>query len=197
MSLLSSRRRSRQSRNRHRLPSSDSMPARLVPTAITGRSTPPTRTTATSHHQSRRLRVRGSSVLGTDRPRPPSRSDRDRLRVRQGRRHPRGGLSLTALFGYWQRQGIAGLFLTGLSFLHTDQGTVESTVRSYRARIVSFQFVANDGFAQYIVQAGTHVAVVDGFTPEGPPVVAGARHSRRPGNSGRPKPPACGAIGAR
>ena len=83
----------------------------------------------------------------------------------------RGGLSLVALFGYWQRQGIAGVFLTGLSSFRTDQATVQSKVRGYHALIVSFQFVAGDGFAQYIVQAGTHVAVVDGFTPEGPLIV--------------------------
>jgi hypothetical protein len=84
----------------------------------------------------------------------------------------RGGLSLIALFGYWQRQGIAGVFLTGASSFRTDQATVESQVRGYGALIVGFQFVANDGVAQYIVQAGTHVAVVDGFTPEGPLVVS-------------------------
>ena len=90
----------------------------------------------------------------------------------------RGGLSLAALFGFWQRQGIAGVFLTGLSSLRTDRATVESNVRGYGALIVGFQFVANDGFAQYIVQAGTHVAVIDGFTPEGPLIVSWGQRSR-------------------
>ena len=84
----------------------------------------------------------------------------------------KGGLPLNALFSYWERQGIAGVFLTGLSLFPRDQATVQSKVRGYGALIVGFQFVANDGFAQHIVQAGSHVAVVDGFTPEGPLVVS-------------------------
>jgi hypothetical protein len=82
------------------------------------------------------------------------------------------GISANAFFGYWQQQGINGVFLTGLHPFFTDQTDVENGVRAYGAMIVEFQFVANDGFAQYTVPAGNHMAVVDGFTPEGPLVVS-------------------------
>jgi hypothetical protein len=82
------------------------------------------------------------------------------------------GLTLTAFFNYWQQQGIAGVVATGLHSYFTDQTDVENGVRNYGALIAVFQLVAGDGFAQYTVGAGNHVAVVDGFTPEGPLVVS-------------------------
>jgi hypothetical protein len=82
-----------------------------------------------------------------------------------------GGLSLSALWGYWQQQGIAGVHLTGLHSYYTDQTDVENAVRNYGALIVAFQFGSSDYLAQYAVSPGNHVAVVDGFTPAGPLVV--------------------------
>ena len=81
------------------------------------------------------------------------------------------GLALSALWAYWQQQGIAGVHLNGTSSYYTDQTDVENGVRDYRAMLVLFQFVPNDGFGAQTVPAGEHVAVVDGFTPEGPLVV--------------------------
>jgi hypothetical protein len=82
------------------------------------------------------------------------------------------GLTANALFAYWQHQGINGVFLTGLHSYFTDQTNVENGVRSYGAMIVAFQFANGGYFAQYQVSAGFHMAVVDGFTPEGPLVVS-------------------------
>jgi hypothetical protein len=79
---------------------------------------------------------------------------------------------MPALFQYWQQQGINGVVLTGLHSYFTDQADVENGVRAYGAMIVEFEFVANDGFAQYTMSAGRHAAIVDGFTPEGPLVVS-------------------------
>jgi hypothetical protein len=82
------------------------------------------------------------------------------------------GLTADALFGYWQHQGINGVFLTGLHRFFTDQTDVENGVRSYGAMIVEFQFADGGYFAQYRMSGGKHMAVVDGFTPEGPLVVS-------------------------
>ena len=82
------------------------------------------------------------------------------------------GLTANALFSYWQHQGINGVFLTGLHRFFTDQTDVENGVRSYGAMIVEFQFADGGYFAQYQMTAGNHMAVVDGFTPEGPLVVS-------------------------
>jgi hypothetical protein len=82
------------------------------------------------------------------------------------------GLTADALFGYWQHQGINGVFLTGLHPYFTDQTDVENGVRSYGAMVVEFQFADGGYFAQFQMGAGGHMAVVDGFTPEGPLVVS-------------------------
>ena len=83
-----------------------------------------------------------------------------------------GGLPQNSLWTYWMDDGIGGEYLTGLHRYFTDQTDVENGVRDYGAMIVEFEFVANDGFAQYTMTAGFHDAVVDGFTPEGPLVVS-------------------------
>lgn len=82
------------------------------------------------------------------------------------------GLTSNALFEYWEQQGINGVIQTGLHRYTTDQADVENSVRDYGAMVVEFQFVANDGFGQYLeIDPGYHFAVVDGFTPEGPLIV--------------------------
>jgi hypothetical protein len=82
------------------------------------------------------------------------------------------GLSTAALWRYWSRQGIDGVVLSGLQSHQTNRADVESGVRASRAMLVELQFRAHDHFAQYSVTAGEHLAVVDGFTPEGPLVVS-------------------------
>jgi len=82
------------------------------------------------------------------------------------------GLSTNALWKYWMRQGIGGVVLTGVQSRPTNRADVESGVRASGAMIVELQFRAHDHFAQYPVAAGEHLAVVDGFTPEGPLVVS-------------------------
>jgi hypothetical protein len=83
-----------------------------------------------------------------------------------------GGLTAQALFTYWIQQGIAGIRATGFPRYFTDQTNVENGVRSYGAMLVELQFVAGTGFGQYTIQDDSrHMAVVDGFTPEGPLVV--------------------------
>jgi hypothetical protein len=82
------------------------------------------------------------------------------------------GLPLTALWAYWERRGIDGAVLTGLSPFTTGRTAVENGVRDYGAMIVEFRFADNDHFAEYAVRPGRHLAVVDGFTPKGPLVVS-------------------------
>jgi hypothetical protein len=82
------------------------------------------------------------------------------------------GLAQNSLWTYWQRYGIAGVHLTGLHRFFTDKTDVENGVRDYAAMIAELSFTPNDWFAQYVVSAGLHDVVVDGFTPEGPLVVS-------------------------
>jgi len=82
------------------------------------------------------------------------------------------GLLQSALWNYWEKDGIAGILLRGLHKYFTDKTDVENGVRDYGAMIVELRFIAHDYFGQYLVSAGTHDTVVDGFTPEGPLVVS-------------------------
>jgi hypothetical protein len=82
------------------------------------------------------------------------------------------GLAQNVLWTYWQRHGIAGVYLTGLHKYFSDATDVQNGVRAYGAMIIQLSFVPNDGFGQRVVPAGLHDAVVDGFTPEGPLVVS-------------------------
>ena len=81
------------------------------------------------------------------------------------------GLPQNSLWTYWQKYGIAGTYLTGLHRYLTDQTDVENAVRDFGALVVQLDFVSGGYFAQYPVSTGSHDAVVDGFTPEGPLVV--------------------------
>jgi hypothetical protein len=81
------------------------------------------------------------------------------------------GLSTNSFFFYWLQNGIAGVPLTGLHAYRTDPASVESSVRTYTALLAQFTFTKGDTFGQYTPAAGTHMAVVDGFTPKGPLVV--------------------------
>jgi hypothetical protein len=82
-----------------------------------------------------------------------------------------GGLAQNSLWTYWQKYGIAGIYLTGRHRYTTEQADVENSVRDYSAVIAELNFTANDGFGEYTVAASTHDVVVDGFTPDGPLVV--------------------------
>jgi hypothetical protein len=82
------------------------------------------------------------------------------------------GLAQNGLWTYWQDSGIGGYYLTGLHSYYTDQLDVENGVLAYGAMIVELRFINNDYFGQYVVSAGYHDTVVDGFTPEGPLVVS-------------------------
>ena len=82
------------------------------------------------------------------------------------------GLTLDALWNYWTQNGIAGVTLTGTKSYFIDQTDVEDAVRDYGAMIITLEWTNPDGFAQYTVSGGNHVAVVDGFTPLGPLVVS-------------------------
>jgi hypothetical protein len=84
-----------------------------------------------------------------------------------------GGLAQSALWTYWQNDGIAGIYLTGLHSYYTDQTDVENGVRAYGAMIIELNFVQGTYFGNMqIAVAGYHDAVVDGYTPEGPLVVS-------------------------
>lgn len=85
---------------------------------------------------------------------------------------PGGGLSLAALWAYWEQQGVAGFVETGLEPVGVDQADLEDTVRTSGAAIAELEFTAGSSVAQLAVPAGFHLLVVDGFTPAGPLVVS-------------------------
>jgi hypothetical protein len=82
------------------------------------------------------------------------------------------GLPQASLWRYWERNGIAGSYLTGLHSYTTSAENVRNGVRDYAAMIVELRFYEGWYFAQYRVGNGEHDAVVMGFTPEGPLVVS-------------------------
>jgi len=82
------------------------------------------------------------------------------------------GLSADALFNYWLKLGLAGVPLIGFHAYATDRADVEAYVRADTALLVQFQFQGGQQFGPYHVSAGTHMAVVDGFTGKGPLVVS-------------------------
>jgi hypothetical protein len=81
------------------------------------------------------------------------------------------GLSISALFNYWYQYGIAGYYLHGYDSYYTSQVDVENGVVDYGAMVAVLQFVSGDYIGNQQVNAGGHVVVVDGYTPEGPLVV--------------------------
>lgn len=82
------------------------------------------------------------------------------------------GLPQSALWSYWQREGIAGVRLTALHAYTTDRTDVQNAVRDYRAMIAELTFTSDHRFAQYVISAKLHDVVVDGFTPRGPLAVS-------------------------
>jgi hypothetical protein len=79
-----------------------------------------------------------------------------------------GGLAQSALWHYWEHDGIASSYLTGLHSYATTAENVRNGVRDYAAMIVELRFGEGWAFAQYKAQSGTHDVVVLGFTPAGP-----------------------------
>jgi hypothetical protein len=84
----------------------------------------------------------------------------------------RGGLAQTALWRYWQQEGVAGAQLTAVDRYTLDRADVERAVRTYAAMIVELSFRSHEHLARYVVANGLHDAVVDGFTPAGPLLVS-------------------------
>jgi hypothetical protein len=82
------------------------------------------------------------------------------------------GLAPEALWTYWKKHGIGGIYLTGLHRYFTDATDVKNGVIAYGAMIVELSFTENDGYGQYLVPKGLHYTVVMGYTPEGPLVVS-------------------------
>jgi hypothetical protein len=82
------------------------------------------------------------------------------------------GLAQSALWSYWQHDGIAGVRLAAVRDYTTDRADVEGSVRTYAAMFVELSFSSDDHIAQYVSSDGLHDLVVDGFTPEGPLVVS-------------------------
>jgi hypothetical protein len=82
------------------------------------------------------------------------------------------GLPTDTFFSYWLKAGITGIPLIGFHAYATDRADVEAYVRADSALLVQFQFQGAAQFGPYRVSAGTHMAVVDGFTPKGPLVVS-------------------------
>ncbi len=81
------------------------------------------------------------------------------------------GLSQAAFMSYWMRDGIGGIRATGFEALTTMPAEVRTEVRNYSALIVELGFAQGTYFGSERMTAGTHEAVVDGFTRQGPLVV--------------------------
>jgi hypothetical protein len=82
------------------------------------------------------------------------------------------GLSQNALWSYWQKYGIAGVYLKGIHSFYPNATDVENGVRDYGAMIATLRFGEGWYFGRYKVTAGGHAVVVMGYTPEGPLVVS-------------------------
>jgi hypothetical protein len=83
-----------------------------------------------------------------------------------------GGLSQSVLWTYWQRDGIAGVYITGVDSFNTSRTDVENGVLDYTAMIAELNFTTNNDVGDDTVSGGLHDIVVDGFTPKGPLVVS-------------------------
>jgi len=81
------------------------------------------------------------------------------------------GLAQNLLWKYWEKDGIAGSYLTHLYDYTPTPENVRTGVRDYTAMIAELTFAEGWAFAQYQANAGLHDVVVMGFTPEGPLVV--------------------------
>jgi hypothetical protein len=82
------------------------------------------------------------------------------------------GLSQGGLWTYWQRDGIAGVYIAGVDSFNTSRVDVENGVLDYTAMIAELGFAANDVVGDDTASGGLHDIVVDGFTPTGPLVVS-------------------------
>jgi hypothetical protein len=81
------------------------------------------------------------------------------------------GLSVEALLTYWgESGGIEGYVLTGQSAFTVEREDVENGVYDYGALIAELE-LGSAGIGRDKTDRGTHVLVVDGFTPKGPLVV--------------------------
>jgi hypothetical protein len=80
-----------------------------------------------------------------------------------------GGLSTAALFSYWEAQGIAGVRIAGVRRLGAGEDEVEQAVARDTALLVLLDFSKDaHHLGGFSVNGGWHMAVVDGYTPEGP-----------------------------
>jgi hypothetical protein len=83
-----------------------------------------------------------------------------------------GGLSQSALWAYWQQDGIAGIYITEVSSFNTSRIDVENGVRDHTAMIAELSFIISNDVGEDTASGEMHDIVVDGFTPMGPLVVS-------------------------
>jgi len=81
------------------------------------------------------------------------------------------GISAPALFQYWEHSGIAGIRIVGTQQLRTDQSNTQNAVQDYQALLAALQFTGNQYVGNMPVTSGSHMVVLDGYTPQGPLVV--------------------------
>jgi hypothetical protein len=86
-----------------------------------------------------------------------------------------GGLSQTAFMNYWRKDGIGGVKAASFERFYTAPEDVRNGVGDYAAMIVALDFTEGTYFGTEKMTAGTHEAVVDGFTPDGPLIVTWGR----------------------
>ena len=84
------------------------------------------------------------------------------------------GLPYQQVFGYWQRNGIAGHKLLTRSAYFTDPIDVINEINKSNigVLIAQFHFLPGDYFGAYQISSDSrHWALVDGYTPQGPLIV--------------------------
>jgi hypothetical protein len=81
------------------------------------------------------------------------------------------GLTEAQLQNYWESSGIAGVVISGVAAVATDEADLEAAVSQYGAVMAGLQLFDNGYLGYWETSASYHEVVVDGFTPEGPIVV--------------------------
>lgn len=88
---------------------------------------------------------------------------------------PGDRLSVTALWGYWTRSSIDGVYARSENIDATDQRDLEREVRGDGGLIVKVGLVSGSYVGTTRLRPGVAIMVVDGFTPKGPLVVYQSR----------------------
>ena len=85
------------------------------------------------------------------------------------------GLEQAALWSWWEREGIAGSYLTSVDPSPTTPAALRAGVRAHKALIAQLHLTAGWRIGRFYGPAGLHDVLVVGFTPPGPLIVSWGR----------------------